>query len=154
MRQLGKRFVCYGNGGGDRIFYYASFLLTYSLALDYAEPGFPSKFKVFPEELLVAEAPVVPDAQVTTATDLRSSTGVYVREYAVCFFSGKRIGHCAAIVNPSSTSAHDYPVGLRFNYAHTLGLAGSGVLEGGWATTHGPRPPSTMKPASAVIAVE
>ena len=157
MRQLGKRYVCYGNGLGDRIFYYASFMATYSLNLTFAQPqGFNSAkmFKVFPEEQIVATNPVVPDSSINTVTDIQNASGAYVREYRDCYYSGARFGRCAAIINPSSTGTVGYPIALTYSYRHTVTLAGDGVLDGGTASLGGPPPPAQLGPATAVIAIE
>jgi hypothetical protein len=156
LRQLGKRMVCSGNGGGGRLFTYASFLLTYSLTLDYYHTGFPGAagISVFPEEQLVAQSPVVADASVTDTGSLLNSTGVYVREYSNCYFAQTPIGHCAMIVNPSSTQTHSYPTGLTYTYSHSLAVSGGGVLNGGTASWTGASPPATLGPVSAIIATQ
>jgi len=133
----------------DRLYSYASFLLTYdpntSILWDRYPTG-PSGFPVNPESLLVAELPVIPTP--TTITGLRLSTGVYGREYRACYVGGVLIGRCAAVVNPSYYTSHAFPYA---GYRHTLVLSGSGLLDGGTILTNGLPPRATLPPMEAEI---
>jgi hypothetical protein len=159
MSNIEKSFVCRGlktqpaqNSYAQRIYQYASFLLTYDPATSIISEKFttPSNTDVFPEETFVALNPLV--ASPANVDVLKTSTWTYGRQYASCYVWGKYVGACAAVVNAdaqSSPHAFPYP-GV---YAHTLVLSGAGILDGGTISTTGPPPRSTIHGASAVIAI-
>lgn len=149
-----KYFFCYGRdltpaeqAYDSRMYTYASFLLTYdphtTLLWEYYKT--PSGGHVMPESQLVALNPV---KHVTRVAQLRSSGGVYVREYRKCYLAGRFVGACAAVVNPDS-STHD--LGLR-GYRRTLVLQGSGIFDGGSVSIVRRPPPEDVPPLGAVIA--
>lgn len=150
-----KLFFCYGRdltpadqAYAGRMYSYASYLLTYNpkstVLWEYYKT--PSGAHVMPESQLVAWNPVI--RSVTHIDQLRTVSGVYVREYRQCFITGKPVGSCAAIVNPDS-SAH--AVGLT-SYHKTLALRGSGVFDGGTASIVNAPPPGMLQPLQSVIA--
>lgn len=112
---------------GLRTFIYASFLLTYDPSYAMLQEAFrtPSGFPIMPETGLVPMNPV------STATSVSgyAAGGVYMREFADCYYRGSRIGACAVVVNPSAASAN-IPAN---SYTHAMALSGGGVLEGGSA---------------------
>jgi len=156
---LGRYFVCdptdeFATAGSarqidDRLYSYASFLLTYdpnTSILWERYPTGPSGFPVNPESLLVPELPVIPAP--TSITGLRLSTGAYGREYRACYVGGVLIGKCAVVVNPSYYYSRAFPYA---GYNHTLVLSGSDLLDGGTISTNGPPPPATLPPMEAEI---
>ncbi len=136
----------------ERIFNLASFLLTYNpnysiFAEEYATPD---DFHVFPESGLVALSPVVAEpTDVQGVTALRTSTGVYGRQYNACYLRGVSVGPCAVAISRDYGAPHSWPYS---GYGHTLTLSGNGVLDGGTVSVNGPAPPSVMQPYTAVIA--
>lgn len=157
LARAGKYFQCMGRDQASaasstaaRIFSYASFLLGYNPNTSVFESEWytPSKFHVFPETGLVATSPVV--SEPSSIASLRTSTGVYGREYNACYYRGTYIGKCAVAVNHTYGSVERFPFS---GYTHTLTLSGYGVLDGGRASTSGPPPPSSMSAYTAVIAI-
>ena len=152
----GKIFWCYGNmrGAGSseiplRLYAYANFLLTYGPnALYQTSQSTPSGLRIYPESGIVPRNPLVP-APADVAS-LKTSTGVYGREYADCYYRGTRIGACAVITNPDNGSSHNNPYG---GYAHAVVLSGAGVLDGGTASFNG-SVPSSLAPLTAAILVK
>lgn len=153
----GKLFFCYNNGSQDgassialRQYIYASFLLTYSAPSSVLWDTFttPSGLHVFPETQLVPANPLV--SAPATVSGLLSSTGVYVREYGVCYVNGASVGRCAAVVNSDPTNAHTMPT-LSGQYGHTMSLSGYGVLDAGTISTNGPAAPSTLSPETGLV---
>ena len=156
----GKRFFCYNNSNATasssvplRSYVYASFLLTYSSSSSVLWDMFStvSGFHVLPETELVPSNSRV--ATPSSVDALKSSSGVYVREYGACSLGGNSIGRCAAIVNSDSSAAHALP-SLSTSYAHTLSLSGSGVLDGGTASAAGAAPPAKIPPETGIIAIQ
>jgi len=156
MAQQGKLFFCYGidtnvasTSVDSRVYTYASFLMTYTLASSilWEYYGTPSGFHVMPESQLVALDPLVPTPSAITSLQLPS--GVYGREYAQCYVAGLFVGPCATVVNPSSSNSYAYPYGNK--YRHTLTILGSGILDGGSISVSGPPPPSTLAAEESVI---
>jgi hypothetical protein len=156
LSRAGKYFQCMGRDQASgassttaRIFSYASFLLSYNPSKSVFESEWytPSKFHVYPETGLVALNPVV--STPSSITSLRTSTGVYGREYGACYYRGTYVGKCAVAVNHTYGSVERFPFS---GYTRTLTLSGYGVLDGGSASTNGPPPPSSMSAYTAVIA--
>jgi hypothetical protein len=133
----------------NRIFAYASFLLTYdpNTSIYWTEYQTPSGLHVGPESGLVALDPKMPSP--SNVQSLQNSGGAFGREYARCYVRGQFVGPCASVVNPDSFSSHTFPYP---QYRHTLVLNGAGVLDGGTISTDGP-PPPTYLPAdeSAIV---
>jgi len=158
MVNSGHPFWCYatetnanGTSQAHRIFVLASFLLTYSsssvIQEAFSTPSDGSN-PVQPEYALVPTQPLT--AEPSNISGLASG-GVYYREYATCFWSGRAVGPCAMIVNPD-TSSHANP--LFGKYGHSLVLNGGGVFDGGSASVSGPPSPATLGPGSAAIAFQ
>lgn len=135
-----------------RIFTLASFLMTYNpntsiLAEEFATPD---GLHVFPESGLVALQPVVPEPSSSQGIGaLRTSTGVYARQYNACYIRGTSEGPCVVAVSRDYGAPHNFPYS---GYSRTLTISGNGVLDGGSVGTNGPPPPSVMQPFTAVIA--
>lgn len=152
----GAGFWCYLNGTTadaaaavpQRLFAYASFLLTYDPAYSVFQESFstPSTFKVMPETQFVPLAPVVAPASVE---QLQSSGGAYVREYRYCYYRGAPVGACEIAVNPGGGSV---PVPNAGSYRHSMVIAGEGVLDGGSVRFDG-GVPSQLDAQSAAILV-
>jgi hypothetical protein len=156
MAQQNKLFFCYANDTAAssssinvRLYAYASFLLTYNLGSSvlWEYFGSPSGFHVQPESTLVAAAPVT--ATPPTIASLRTSSGLYAREYSACYIAGTLVGACAAVVNPDQWSSHAFPY---TKYHHTLTLSGGGLLDAGSVSVRGTKPPTALAPLSAAIA--
>jgi len=159
MAADGKYFVCNGtmvqpagSSIAQRIYQYASYLLTYNPNLTLYETNFTtySGLKVYPEEELVALQPLAP--QPTDPSQLLQSGGAYAREYQACYFATVYVGPCAAVVDSNQSGMSNVPFPWPSKYHHTLYITGSGVLDGGAAYTNGPAPPSTMSSGTALIA--
>ncbi len=132
---------------GPRLFTLASFLLSYDpnhavLGEEYATP---SGLHVFPESQLVALNPVV--SAPSDVSYLRTSTGVYARQYNACYLKGQLVGACVVAVDRSGPAAFPYS-----GYTHTLTISGSGILDGGTVSASGPAPPSTMSIGQGIVA--
>ncbi len=154
----GPGFWCYVDGSSGsltgslatavRLYYYASFLLTYDPNYSVYQVAFttPSGFSVFPETGFV---PTGPASTPSSVTSLLSSTGAYVQEYSACYYRGSLIGRCEIAVNPgTSTVSIPNPYGL----SHSMALSGGGVLDGGSASFTGGKP-TYLGAASAAILV-
>jgi hypothetical protein len=160
MSTIQKPFLCRGlkltpaeTSLTQRLYQYASFLLTYNPATSIISEKFttPSHLSVFPEETLVALDPLVPSP--ANIDQLRTSTWIFGRQYASCYLQGSFIGACAAVVNPTD-SAVPSPFPWPGVYTHTLVLSGAGILDGGTASVTGPPPSAVVLPATAVIAIQ
>lgn len=159
MANAQKFFVC--NGGMStsgstaiqaRLYQYASYLLTYdpNTTLYMTHFGDYSGLFVYPEVQLVAKQPVI--GEPSSISSLLQSGGTYARQYRACYVAGNFVGPCAAVVNSGSAGMQSQPFPYPGQYAHTLVLSGSGVLDGGSIATNGPAPPSSVAPSTAVIA--
>lgn len=155
----GKLFFCYNTPNTDasssiqlRQYIYASFLMGYgpssSVLWEYFSTA--SGLHVFPETQLVPTNPLISSAS-SVSSFARGS--VYVREYAACYLNGSSIGHCAAVVNPSSGSSYSMP-SLTQSYSHTMSISGYGTLDGGSVSASGPAPPSSLPPETGVILIQ
>jgi hypothetical protein len=132
---------------GLRTFIYASFLLTYDPSHAMLQEAFKSAagFPIMPETGLVALNPV--STAVSVSGYARG--GVYMRDFSDCYYRGSRIGSCAVVVNPTSTSA-SIPAN---SYTHVMTLLGGGVLDGGSASFTAPAVTS-LGPTSGAILVQ
>jgi hypothetical protein len=132
----------------ERIYVYASFLLTYDPATSviWEEYTTPSRFRVEPESALVPLSPA--HSSPSDISGLQTSGGSYAREYDRCYLAARFTGPCAVVVNPDDVT-RPFPLS---HYRHTLMLQGGGVLDGGTVSADGPPPPPTVPAASAVIA--
>lgn len=160
MQHAGKFFICEADSYAQaqssvtaRLFYYASFLMTYDRNTQLVHTHFatPSELHVMPEAQLVPENPVVPTPDKISALALAG--GLYGREYRSCYFAGSLVGRCAVVVNPNKprwSPAIAFPWSSR--YRHTLVVSGSGIYDGGTARVDGPPPPSKVAGGTGVIA--
>lgn len=151
----GKMFECMARNTSpataaipERIFVYASFLLSYDpmTSVLWDEFETPSKMHVEPETGLVALDPL--SSAPAEIDGLRTKGGAYAREYRSCYLGGTPVGACIAVVN-SDRSAHPFP---SSGYRRTLALTGGGVFDGGKASIAAAAPPPVVPPLSAVIA--
>lgn len=144
-KPAGAGFWCYVNGKmtaadaadvtAQRLFEYASFLLTYDPAYSVYQTAYrspPSTFKVLPETQFVPVDPVTP---VDDIDDLKTSGGVYAQQYRYCYYNAKPLGPCEVAVNPNLGSGE---VPQSRAYRHSARLTGNGVLDGGRMTFDGP----------------
>jgi hypothetical protein len=160
MSNIQKPFVCRGlkntpaeTSISQRMYQYASFLLTYNPATSVISEKFttPSNLSVFPEETFVALDPLIPSP--ATLKNLKTSHWTYGRQYASCYLWGLLVGSCAVVVDADNARAsHAFPwPGV---YSHTLVLSGAGIIDGGTASVTGPPPPDLVPGASALIAIQ
>ena len=157
----GKTFLCRGFDAApdttsqpERIYMYASFLLTYDPAHAIISPKFTpanNGFFIQPENQLVALDPVV--MQPASIDQLNVGPNVYGRQYKNCYYAGNWIGACASIVN-SDSGGQAHPMPWTNIYHHTLVLSGGDILDGGTASTNGPPPPSSIPGTSAIIVIQ
>ncbi len=156
MAQAQKYFFCYGNDRtsadqaiDQRLYTYASFLLTYdpntSVLWEYYRT--PSGGHVMPESRLV---PMDPDVgNLTSADELRTVGGAYMRAYRQCYIAGAPAGPCIVAVNPDADAPHS----VNFHgFQRTLSMQGSGVFDGGTIRIDSVAPPAELAPLQAVIA--
>jgi hypothetical protein len=159
-KKPGPGFWCYVNGGSStgltadaatsqRLFNYASFLLSYDPAYSvyqtaYASP--PSTFSVMPETQLV---PMDPQRRVKDIESLRAPGGAYVQQFQYCYYRRKALGPCEVAVNPGDGAAE---LPNYHHYHHTVVLSGNGVLDGGHVRFDG-RLADDLPPQSAAILV-
>lgn len=138
----------------ERLYYEASFLLTYAPPFTVAAPlwswqGSFSQIEFFPEELLVPTSPLVPaPAEID---GLRDPGGAFVREYAACYFAGAPVGPCAVVVN-SDCVDHPWPA-LQHTYRHTLQVEGESFFDGGLGHLDGGPPPALVPLLTGIIAL-
>jgi hypothetical protein len=160
MSKMQKPFVCRGlkltpaeTSYKDRIYQYASFLLTYNPATSIISEKFStaSNLSVFPEETLVALDPLIQSP--ASVDELRTSGWTFGRQYASCYLGGVPIGACAAVVDASLATIPS-PFPWPGVYSHTLVLSGAGILDGGTASVTGPAPSAIVPGATAVIAIQ
>jgi hypothetical protein len=150
----GAGFWCYlDNTNADgataipqRLFSYASFLLTYDPNYSVFQESFttPSTFQVFPETGFV---PLQPASAPSSYTSLQIAGGAYVQTYGACYYRGAALGPCEVAVNPGSST-----VPLPNSYTHSMVISGDGVLDGGSVTFTG-APVTQLAPKSGAILV-
>lgn len=152
-----RLFFCYNNGSQNgssntslRMYIYASFLLTYNATSSILWDTFTttSELHVFPETQLVPANPLV--SAPSAVSSLKSSSGLYVREYANCYQAGNTVGACAVVVNSDSATSHAMP-SLSGAYTHTFTLSGAGVLDGGTTSVTGSAAPATVPAETGLI---
>jgi hypothetical protein len=119
----------------NRLYEMASLWMTYHEKYTVAAPvaKFADATAVVPEYDIVPRQPL--RTAVNDVSELRSSTGAFVREFAACYQGGTSIGPCAAIVNPTGS-----PVALPAlsgRYASSLVLNAASAVGGGTATWSG-----------------
>jgi hypothetical protein len=159
MHEAGKLFVCHSTDYVDasshmtlRNYFYASVLLTYDLGSTIVTTEFltPSGVTIMPEFQLVPESPVIQTP--SDISGLKEASGVYGREYNVCYLAGTSIGPCAVAVNPNNPK-QGHPLAFPWpgKYHHTLEMQGYGVYDGGTVDANGAAPPSTMAGGTGVI---
>ncbi len=85
---------------------------------------------------------------------VKTPTGIYAREFAACYDRGRRVGPCAAVVNPDVYASHALPH-LAHDYRHTLVLHGTGPCncygDSGFLTFDGPPPPARLPKATGFV---
>jgi hypothetical protein len=149
-----QRFAfCGGHGNtqnnqAGRLYWLASWWLTfdpdYSVAVEVFES--PGDVYVFPESQLVPTSPIQNAASDINA--LRTSGGAYVREFRQCYETGRPIGPCAALVNPSATPVTLPPLSTK--YSRSLTLDARNLFDGGQiGFAHSV--PTTLAPGEAAI---
>lgn len=156
----GPGFWCYVNGKrgvgkapdvtAQRLFQYASFLLTYDPKYSVYQTAYdstPSTFRVLPETGFV---PMEPVRQVTDISSLDAGNGAYAQLFRYCYYRGRLLGSCEVAVNPS-TGVVELPNYGR--YRHVATLYGGGVLDGGKMSFDTPVRADDMQPQSAAILV-
>lgn len=134
----------------QRLFAYASFLLTYDPNYSLWQESYttsPSTFQVFPESGFV---PLNPSIVPTNISGLKSTTGAYVQSYSACYYRGSLVGKCQIVVNPSSSTTVSVP--NPGGLAHSMVISGAGVLDGGSVSFNGSAP-SSLAPKTAVVLV-
>ncbi|MDE2573116.1 MAG: hypothetical protein KGM44_11450 [bacterium] len=138
------------NAPADRIFDLASWYLTYDpkYSVIFNDLGaFSDGTTTYPEFAVAPTQPLTTARDAAIAT-LRSSTGIYVREFASCYQAGTSIGPCAALVNPDS-KPHPLPA-LHDRYARRLTLDARSWYSGG-AADWSSNIPAQLGPYSALI---
>lgn len=157
-KRAGPNWWCYVNNTSEpsaqslpqRIFAYASFLLTYDVNHSLFQESFttqPSTFKVYPETGFV---PLAPARTVRDVNDLRADSGAYIQLYAWCYMRTSPLGPCEIAVNPSSATVS---VPNPLHLTHSMVIAGGGVLDGGTVRFDGAVAPS-LAPQTAEILVK
>jgi hypothetical protein len=151
-----KLFFCFAEspqdaaspgGLGDRMYTYASFLLSYEpeySVLQESRHTTASGVPVDPETQLVA---VEPRDSATDSIDTLRRGGAYVREFERCYLAQAPVGPCAAVVNPAGGTRVPWPLA---SYRRALRLEGGSIADGGRATFSA-RIPADLEPASAAI---
>ncbi|HXW76409.1 MAG TPA: hypothetical protein VEJ20_03275, partial [Candidatus Eremiobacteraceae bacterium] len=159
MADARKIFLCRGLDGadaatatGDRIYEYASFLLTYHRGTSVYSSSFLTVdlFDELPETELVPTDPV--QAYPSDVSGLLQSSGVYGRQFNACYVDGASVGRCAVVVNESTNKALAFP--WPTEYQHTISLTGQDIPAGGTIATNGAAPPALVPALSGVIAFE
>ena len=151
----GKMFQCMATYSGDaassvreRLYAYASFLLTYDPATSIYRTLFatPTGLHVMPEAFFVPMEPKRPAPD--TIGRLHQRGGTYARTYGACYLAGIDAGPCAVVVN-GGKQPHPFPFS---GYQRTLVLSGEGILDGGKALIQATAPPATLSAGGAAIA--
>ncbi len=153
----GPGFWCYLDGTSadastvtaQRLFAYASFLLTYDPNYSVFQESYassPSTFKVMPETGFVPLEPVTTPSSISA---LETSSGAYVQQYAYCYYRGSLIGPCEVAVNPGTATVSVPNPG---NLQHSVSLSGEGVLDGG-TVSFTSQAVNSLAPGTAAILV-
>jgi hypothetical protein len=154
-KPAGPGYWCYLDGTSadastvipQRLFAYASFLLTYDPNYSVFQESFaspPSTFKVMPETGFV---PLSPASVPGSISALKSSTGTYVQKYGACYYRGSLVGRCEIVVNPDASHSFSVP---STTFHHAAALSGEGVLDGG-TMKFGAKKPTSLGPMTAAI---
>jgi len=146
-----------GNPIGDRLYGFASSMLifdpTYSVTFaDYSslDSAGGQPVHIFPEYDIYPTAPL--SSPGTNITTLKTSTGVFVREFGACYQAGVAIGRCAAVLNSSNTLTRSIPA-LRQSYTRHLVLDGHSSYGGGKAAWSAGRP-TTLAPETGLVLLQ
>lgn len=116
-------------GQSHRLFYFASYFLTYNplksaswyngITNNKITPANSNNLnftgtRLWPEDLIYMLNPVVPEPGTDAINTLRDSVAnqAYYREYKNCYYNGVAMGSCAAIANPSATLTVNLPAAL------------------------------------------
>jgi hypothetical protein len=151
-----KLFFCRGldtddanSAIGDRLYQYASFLLTYHRLTSVLGESFTTHdlFSELPESKLVATDSVLP--YPSDVSQLVQTGGVYGRQWRACYIAGVAVGPCAAVVNESTNASEPFPWPTL--YHHTLALSGEDIVAGGTVSAEGPSPAAEVAPLSGEI---
>ncbi len=154
----GRTFWAYADGSwstqqadspaaiAQRMFVYASFLLTYDPNFTIFQEWLQTKstVKVFPETGFVALQPAY---RASDVSNYHYSGGAYERFYNACYAWQVYVGHCAVAVNPGASSV---PIQYASGLNHSLVISGSDVLDGGSIDVKGPAV-TTVAPGAAAI---
>lgn len=87
---------------------------------------------IWPEDLIYPSGPI--QTMRSGVTDLQVASGVWRREFTICYQKGQSFGRCAAIVNSTSDSVTIQSSWLTQTYKHVVTLSGGDVLSGGTAS--------------------
>ena len=87
---------------------------------------------IWPEDLIYPSSPL--QTMRLGAADLQVAPGVWRREFATCYQKSIFFGHCAAVVNSTSSSVTIQASWLTRRYTHVVALSGGDVLSGGTAS--------------------
>ena len=141
VTSLHKNAVCINYGTTvsvsttQRLYGLASWWLTYNPTYSVNLIDIPTAdgHEVYPEHGIALYNPQT--TATTNIATLRTSSGVYLREFQYCYVNKVAIGACAAEVNSDSV-AHTLPV-TKFKYGHYLVLNTRSWFSGGavsWGT--------------------
>jgi hypothetical protein len=154
ITRAAKIAVCWGQSRADgdtradRLFFFASWLLTYDPRNSIAFENFASKGNLY----VFAEQDIVPRDPVQTArgsiAELRASRGYYRREFRRCFQRAVPIGPCAAVVNPTAGEIDVSDAEPSFD--RELVLDDKNAFDGGAATWQ-PRRHARLAPGTALV---
>ena len=146
-----------GNPVGDRLYGFASSMLVFDPTYSVTFPDYSSldsaggqAVHIFPEYEIYPTAPL--SSPGTNITTLKTSTGVFVREFGACYQAGVAIGRCAALLNSSQSTTRSIPA-LRQSYTRHLVLDGHSTYGGGRAAWAGGRP-TTLAPETGLILLQ
>lgn len=91
-----------------------------------------SNLAVWPEDLIYPSQPF--QTMSTGASDLQVASGVWRREFGVCYQKGVPFGRCAAVVNSTANTVTVQASWLTKTYGHVISLSGGDELSGGAAS--------------------
>lgn len=136
VTSLNRYAICINYGttvsasAAQRLYGLASWWLTYNPTYSVNLIDIPTAdgHEVYPEHGIMVYSPVT-TATSNNVTTLRTSSGVYLREFTYCYVNKVAIGACAAELNPDGV-AHPLPA-THFKYAHYLTLSTKSWYSGG-----------------------
>jgi hypothetical protein len=139
VTSLHKYAVCVNYGTtltatlAQRVYGLASWWLTFdpSYSVNFIDMLTADGHEVYPEHGIALYNPLKTATGNNIAT-LRSTTGVYLREFQYCYVNAVAIGACAAEVN-SDTVTHSVPT-TTYKYGHYLVLNTKSWYSGGTLT--------------------